>query len=188
MHDAGEQTRAPRGPAGSGCESGRRSCRPGSEHEKDLLLVFNALRAKPGGPRTPEGDPCGRRSIASAVAATATVGCSDGWSAWSATVQEDDPTRLCGSLQARPRLDSPVEGDREGVKARHRASRHAGSIDPVRLRLVDEPMQLRGQCACGLKGAATELLDHDASLGGEQPPSARPSITSANRLGGISRY
>jgi len=31
-------------------------------------------------------------------------------------------------------------------------------------------MELRGQCACGLEVVAKRLLDHDACLGGQQPP------------------
>jgi hypothetical protein len=54
-----------------------------------------------------------------------------------------------------------VKGSRHAVG--HRGT--PGSIDPVQLRLVDEAMQLRGQCACGLEVVATGLLDHDRIFG-----------------------
>jgi hypothetical protein len=42
-------------------------------------------------------------------------------------------------------------------------------IDPIQLRLVDESMELRGQCARGLEVVAKRLLDHDACLSWQQP-------------------
>src|SRR5512133_1467883 len=45
---------------------------------------------RPAGREPPKGIRVGGGQSRRRVAATATVGCSDGWSAWSATVQEDD--------------------------------------------------------------------------------------------------